>query len=390
MTETILYLEPVSGISGDMLLGAFLDLGVPVEVLNEAWSALGISNYEIEIFETQKSGMRALQCRVRTEEQKGPRSWKEYQKVLNSSQLPAGMRKNALALCRRLLELEARIHGTTLARAHLHEIGGSDLMIDVIGTLASVEYLKPSRILSSAVNIGRGFVSFSHGKLPVPAPATAALLEGVPVFQNEVEGELTTPTGALLLTHIVQGYGPIPTMTLLKTAAGAGEREIPGRPNILRMMLGSVAAQDSEEDIWLAETNIDDSNPQILAYFMEKAFEKSALDVFFTPVFMKKNRPGVRLSILATRDSLQEIIDLLFAETTAIGLRYWKVERQRLDRRWKDVKLGRWNVRIKESYREGKLYNYQPEYEDCRAVAEKTGKPVKEIIAEAIHRYLSS
>ena len=188
-----------------------------------------------------------------------------------------------------------------------------------------------------------------------------------------------------------EGYGPLPLMTLRKTAAGAGEREVPNHPNVLRMFLGEVeSGKEEEEDICLAETNIDDSNPQILAYFLEKAFDQGALDVFFTPVFMKKNRPGIRLSILATSSNLQQIIDLLFAETTAIGLRYWKVERQRLERRWKEVKLGKLTVRIKESLRNGKLFNYQPEYEDCRAVAEKTGRSVKEIIAESIHRYLSA
>lgn len=373
-----------------MLLGAFLDLGVPVEVLNEAWSSLGIDNYEIEISETMKAGIRALQCKVRTEESKGPRTWKEYQKVLENSGLAPGLRGDALRLCRKLFEIEAELHGSTIARMHLHEIGGSDLLIDVVGSLAAAAHLRPAHVTSSAVNTGRGFVRFSHGVLPVPAPATTKLLVDVPVFQNEVEGELATPTGVLLLTHLAETYGPMPAMTLLKTGVGAGEREIPGRPNVLRMFLGtSEAQQEAAEEICMAETNIDDSNPQILAYFMEKAFEKGALDVFFTPIFMKKNRPGVRLTVLAARTTLDAILDLLFAETTAIGLRYWKVERRTLDRRWKEVKLGRHTVRIKESFRDGRRFNYQPEYEDCRSVAEKTGRPVKEIIAEAIHRYLS-
>lgn len=374
-----------------MLLGAFLDLGVPVEVLNDAWSSLGIDNYEIEISETMKAGIRALQCKVRTDESKGPRTWKGYQKVLENSGLAPGLRAEALRLCRKLFEIEADLHGSSIARMHLHEIGGSDLLIDVVGSLAAVAHLRPAHVTSSAVNTGRGFVRFSHGVLPVPAPATTKLLVDVPVFQNEVEGELATPTGVLLLTHLAEAYGPMPAMTLVKTGAGAGEREIPGRPNVLRMFLGtSDAQQESAGEICMAETNIDDSNPQILAYFMEKAFEKGALDVFFTPVFMKKNRPGVRLTVLATRATLDAILDLLFAETTAIGLRYWKVERRTLDRQWKEVKLGRHTVRIKESFRDGKRFNYQPEYEDCRGVAEKTGRPVKEIIAEAIHKYLSN
>ena len=232
---------------------------------------------------------------------------------------------------------------------------------------------------------------FSHGTLPVPAPATTKLLEGVPVFQNEVEGELATPTGALLLTHLAKRFGPLPAMTLKRTGIGAGGREVVGRPNVLRMLLGTTAETTaSEDDIFMVESNIDDSNPQILAYFMEKAFENGALDVFFTPVFMKKNRPGVRVSILSVRSTLEKIAELLFVETTAIGLRFWPVERRTLDRRWKEVLVGKHVVRIKESHREGKVYNYQPEYEDCRKIAEKTGRSIKAILAEAIHSYLKN
>lgn len=390
MAETILYIEALSGVSGDMLLGAFLDLGVPVEVLNEAWSALGIDNYEIEISETTKAGLRALRCRVQTDENKGPRTWKDYRKLLESSSLPSTIRGPALQLCRKLFEIEAEFHRSNISRMHLHELGGTDLLIDVVGSLAAVQFLQPSQIHASPINTGRGFVKFSHGVLPVPAPATAKLLEGVPIFQNEVEGELATPTGALMVSHLAKRYGPMPQIQLLKTGTGAGERETHGRPNVLRMFFGAAATSlEAEEDTVLAETNIDDSNPQILAYFMEKAFEKGALDVFFTPIFMKKNRPGVRVSILAARPRLDELIDLLFAETTAIGLRYWNVERRKLERRWKEVRLGRHVVRIKESLRDNKIYNYQPEYEDCRKIAEKTGRPIKDILAESIHKYLT-
>jgi uncharacterized protein (TIGR00299 family) protein len=391
VTDQILYFEPLSGISGDMLLGAFLDLGVPVETLNQAWSALGLDNYEVEISETKKAGLRALQCRVRTEERQGPRTWSQYRKVVADSGLPPVLRDQTLKLCRRLFEIEAAFHKSTLSKMHLHEMGGTDLLIDVVGSLAAVDFLKPSGIFSSPVNTGRGFIRFSHGVLPVPAPATTALLEGVPVFQNEVEGELTTPTGALLLTHFARAFGPMPPMKLLKAGIGAGQQETPGHPNVLRVFMGeSRLPVEDPEDVVMAETNIDDSNPQILAYFMEKAFERGALDVFFTPVFMKKNRPGIRLTVLADRASVDEIIDLLFAETSAIGLRLWNVERRKLERRWKEVKIGGGVVRIKESYRNDRVYNYQPEYEDCRAIAEKTRRPVKAIIAESIHQYLAN
>ncbi len=387
MAEKILYIEATSGVSGDMLLGALLDAGVPAEVLSETWTALGIDNYEVEIFQTQKSGMNALRCRVSAQEAKGPKTWKEYKSLLENANLPDQIRGQAISLIKRLFEIEASIHGSSLQKLHLHEMGGTDLLLDVTGTLSALDYLKPALIKSSPVNTGRGFLTFSHGRFPIPAPATTKLLEGIPVFQNEVEGELTTPTGALLISTIARSFGEMPGMKLEKTGVGAGEMEIAGHPNVLRIFLGT--GMSPEEEIYIVETNLDDSSPQVLAYFMEKAFEQGALDVFFTPIFMKKNRPAVRLTLLTPAGLLESLLKLLFSETTAIGLRYWKVDRKTLDRRWSKIHLGKEEIRIKESYLNGNLANYQPEYEDCKKVAEKTKRPVKEVIAQAIHKYLS-
>jgi pyridinium-3,5-bisthiocarboxylic acid mononucleotide nickel chelatase len=388
MAEKILYIEATSGVSGDMLLGALLDAGVPPEVLSEAWTALGIDNYEVEIFQTQKSGMNALQCLVSTQEAKGPKTWKEYLSVLENSKLPEKIRLQTISLVKRLFETEASIHGSSLQKLHLHEMGGTDLLLDVTGTLSALDYLQPASITSSPVNTGRGFLTFSHGRFPIPAPATTKLLEGIPVFQNEVEGELTTPTGALLISSIATSFGEMPEMKLEKTGVGAGEMEIEGHPNVLRVFVGTGGSDP--EDIFLVETNLDDCSPQILAYFMEKALEQGALDVFFTPIFMKKNRPAVRLTLLAPTGLLETLLKLLFSETTAIGLRYWKVDRKTLDRRWSKIRMGKYEIRIKESYLNGTLANYQPEYEDCKKAAEKLKTPVKEIIAQAIHKYLST
>jgi pyridinium-3,5-bisthiocarboxylic acid mononucleotide nickel chelatase len=387
MADKILYIEATSGVSGDMLLGALLDAGVPVEVFSEAWTALGIDNYEVEIFQTQKSEVNALQCRVSTEETKGPKTWKDYRSLLEKSTLPDKIRVKAVSLVKRLFETEASIHGSSLQKLHLHEMGGTDLLLDVTGTLSALDYLQPVSIASSSVNTGRGFLTFSHGRFPIPAPATTKLLEGVPVFQNEVEGELTTPTGALLISSIASTFGEMPEMKLERTGVGAGEREITGHPNVLRIFVGTLVAR--EEDVYIVETSLDDSSPQILAYFMEKALEQGALDVFFTPIFMKKNRPAVRLTLLTPDGLLESLLKLLFLETTAIGLRYWKVDRKTLDRRWSKIRLGKQEIRIKESYLNGSLANYHPEYEDCKKAAQKLNKPVKEVIAQAIHKYLS-
>jgi len=386
MTENLLYIEATSGASGDMLLGAFLDSGVPVEVLAEAWNALDFENYEIEVFETQKSGMRALQCRVRTEEKKGPQNWKQYRSLINNSKLPENIRKQTLHLIKELFEIESSIHGIPINRLHLHEMGGTDLLIDVVGSLAAVEHLKPIQIRCSPINTGKGFFQFSHGRYPVPSPATTRLLEGLPIFQNEAEGELTTPTGALLLRHLVTTFGDLPAMQLQRTGVGAGEKEIPRHPNVLRMFFGT--ATTAEEAVHLIETNIDDCSPQLLGYFMERAFDLGALDVFFTPVFMKKNRPAVRLTVLSTASAMDAILKLVFSETTAIGLRHWKVDRKTLDRSWKKVRIGKHEIRIKESYLDGALYNYQPEFEDCKKVAATLKRPLKEVMALAIREYL--
>jgi uncharacterized protein (TIGR00299 family) protein len=387
MPEHILYIEATSGVSGDMFLGALLDVGVPIEILSEAWNSLDIDHYEVEIFQTQKSGLRALRCRITTDEAKGPKTWKEYSSLIERSRLTAPLRKKTLTLVKQLFETEAALHGTTLRKLHLHEMGGIDLLLDVVGTLAAIDHLQPFLIRVSTVNTGRGFLTFSHGRFPIPAPVTAILLEGIPVFQNDVEGELTTPTGALLIRTLADSYGEMPRMKLQKTGIGAGEKEIPGRPNILRIFLGT--ATELQESIFLVETNLDDSSPQVLAYFMEKAFEQGALDVFFTPIFMKKNRPAVRLSLLIPEPLMETILNLLFSETTAIGLRYWKVDRKTLDRKWSMVRIGKEEIRIKESYLNGTLSNYQPEFEDCKKAAEKLKRPIKDVIAQAVHLYLA-
>lgn len=389
--KRVLYIDATSGIAGDMILGALLDLEVPVEIFKNAWDQLGLDNYQVEVFETRKSGLKALQCKVITEEKKGPRTWKEYQQILTKSKLKNSIGRQALAVCKKLFEMEADSHGTSLSRLHLHEMGGTDLLIDVVGTLAGIDYLQPAQITASPVNTGKGFVSFSHGNYPVPAPATVRLLEGVPIFQNEVGGELTTPTGALLLTHLTHHFGDLPQMRLQKVGIGAGEKDTGDHPNVVRIFSGFVSeTADPEEEVYMLETNLDDSNPQIIAYFMEQAFELGALDVFFTPIFMKKNRPAVRLSVLTPKNLMQDVIRLLFSETTAIGLRYWKVGRQKLERRWHTVKVEGSDVRIKESFLDGTLYNYQPEYEDCKAAAQRSQRPVKEMIARAIQEYLNS
>jgi hypothetical protein len=388
MRENILYIEASSGVSGDMLLGAFLDAGVPVEVLSKIWDRIGINNYEAEIFETQKSGLRALQCRLRTKEEKGPHSWKEYRSLLTGSKLPDKIKSRTLELVRQLFEMEAFLHGSTLEKLHLHEMGGTDLLLDVTGCLAAIDFLQPDVIRCSPVNTGRGFLKFSHGEFPIPAPVVTKLLEGVPVFQNQVEGELTTPTGALLIRSLAQSYGEMPLLNLAKTGVGAGEKDISGRPNVLRIFIGS-GPDPAEEEIFIMESNVDDSSPQVLAYFMEKAFQLGALDVFFTPIFMKKNRPAVRLSLLVTASLLESMVHLLFSETTAIGLRYWKVDRKTMDRKWRKVRVGKYEIRIKESYLNGILTNYQPEFEDCKTAAEKMKRPIKDVMAQAIHKYLS-
>jgi pyridinium-3,5-bisthiocarboxylic acid mononucleotide nickel chelatase len=290
----------------------------------------------------------------------------------------------------RLAAAEAAIHAMPLERVHLHEVGALDSIIDIVGAVHGLEWVDADRVLSSPLNVGGGTARCAHGTFPVPAPATARLLEGVPIYSGEVALELVTPTGALIVTEYASGYQAMPLMTVQATGYGAGTRDVPGYPNVLRMWLGETTGAAVVERVLRIECEIDDMNPQLFGPLMERLADAGALDVFYVPVQMKKNRPGTLVTVLAPPDRREAIAGLLFAETTTIGLRYDEMQRDVLDREIRTIETPVGPIRVKVASRNGRVLNAAPEFDDCARVAREHGLPIKDVQALALKGWLES
>jgi uncharacterized protein (TIGR00299 family) protein len=392
MPQRILYLDPFSGISGDMTVGALLDLGADFEHLRRELDRLPVRGYGVSAGKCVRAGITATKfdVHVHTHHAHGHshphRAWRDIRDMIGSSTLSAWVKDKAHDAFARLAEAEGAIHGKAPEDVHFHEVGGVDAIVDVVGTMIAVEQLLPLRIFSSSVNVGRGVIQCAHGIYPAPGPATERLLQGIPVFSNEVAGELTTPTGATLLVTLVDAFAPRPPMTIRNSGYGAGTRETEGNANVLRMTLGEESAEAAAGAgrVVVIEATVDDMSPQLCGYFMERAFAEGALDVFFTPVQMKKNRPAVNLTVLCAPDLLNAMARLILTETTSIGIRYTSAERQVLDRRLLRVPTPYGEVAAKLSYLDGQMVNAAPEYEDCRRLASDAGVPLKQVLAAAV------
>jgi uncharacterized protein (TIGR00299 family) protein len=315
---------------------------------------------------------------------------KDIQRHIDRSALSAPARGRARELFERLAEAEAAIHEMPVERVHLHEVGAVDSIVDIVGAVFGLEWLGASRIVASPVNVGSGTVRCAHGVFPVPAPATARLLTGVPIYAGEVKSELTTPTGALLVTAYAESFGPLPEMRVSGIGYGAGDKDFPGHPNVLRLMVGESEAGRTTERILALECEIDDMNPQLFGPLMDRLHGAGALDVYYAAVQMKKNRPGTLVTVLARPEDREAISSLLFTETTTIGVRYHEVERERLDRQVKTVETPFGSIRIKVATRGGRVVNAAPEFEDCARVAREHGLPIKDIQAAATRAWLES
>jgi uncharacterized protein (TIGR00299 family) protein len=321
--------------------------------------------------------------RVVTPGDRGYRHWSDFERILRSSRLSGRVKSISLALVRRLFEAEAEVHGETAESVHLHELGSLDTLVDVVGAVSGLELLGVSEVVSSEVNVGGGFVETEHGRMTVPAPATALLLKGAPVFSDGDEHERTTPTGALLVRGLATRFGAFPSMTLRKVGYGLGTRDPEhGRPNALRLVLGE-AQRGGSETVLVLEATIDDMTPEQMGYLQEKLLELS-LDVFLTPVIMKKNRPGVNVTVLARPQARERVSETLFTEGTTLGVRYHEVRRQALERRFVSVSTGYGKVRVKEGILAGKVVNRAPELEDCRRLAVRRNVPLKEVQRAAL------
>jgi uncharacterized protein (TIGR00299 family) protein len=382
------YFDASTGLSGDMILGALLDLGVSSAQFKEKMNELELP-VNIQIRETRRASLRGLKVDVLVERKKTEtRKWTDIEAFLKESPFSPSVKKNALAIFKNLFKAEAKVHGNKFSKTHLHEIGADDAIIDILGSCYLAEVLDISEFYSSPLNLGAGWIKSSHGVLPVPPPATAELLKNVPVYSAWIKEELVTPTGAAIVSTLVKKFIPFPEITYEKIGHGAGSKDFPKIANILRIFYGKKEEFKAEKKVYTIEANIDDSNPQVLASFLDKAMKSGALDVFFTPVLMKKNRLATKLTVLAAADKIDFLISTIFKETSSIGIRYYPVERRVLEREIKQVKILGEEIRMKISYFEGKAVNIQPEFLDCQRLAKKKERPVKEITQLALMEYL--
>jgi uncharacterized protein (TIGR00299 family) protein len=387
---THLHFDCFSGAAGDMILGALIDCGLPLAGLRAALGGLAVDHDEVWTERVNRAGIVATKFRVRDEEtQTHPhRHVTAIHELIDRSSLSAGAKDRAKGLFTRLAEAEAAIHGTTVEKVHLHEVGALDSIVDVVGAVYAIEQLGIERVTASPLNVGSGTVQTAHGRYPVPAPATARLLSGASIYSGPQQAELVTPTGALLITHYAESYGPVPPMQLEKVGYGAGTRDFPDAPNVLRVLIGESQGKGHSHSVVQIEAEIDDMNPQIFGLLMDKLLETGALDVFYTPIQMKKNRPGTLLSIIAPPSAREALMALVFRETTTIGIRYTEMKRECLDRESVMVETPFGPVAVKVARRNGEILNASPEFEDCARVAAASGRPVKDVHAAAMKAFL--
>lgn len=382
-----IYFEAKAGLSGDMILGALLDLGFSPARFRAKMAELDLP-IQLRLKNVERSHLRALHVDVRVKSRhSGGRKWKDIQTFIKKAPVSPSVRERSLAIFERLFRAEAKVHGCRLEETHLHEAGADDALIDVLGCAYLAEELEIGEFYASPLNIGHGWVKTTHGLLPVPPPAVVELLKGIPVYSYGPEAELVTPTGAAVISTLVSKFVPFPELTYEKTGCGAGSRNFPGFPNILRAFYGRASQFSASKKVYLIEATIDDSNPQVLASFMDRALDIGALDVFLTPVVMKKNRLATKLTLLAELDKIETLIAAVFRETSSIGVRYFPVERRALERTVKKIRLLGESVGIKVSRLEGKDINIQPEFSDCLKIARTKGFSVKEVLRMAMQEY---
>jgi pyridinium-3,5-bisthiocarboxylic acid mononucleotide nickel chelatase len=378
----ICYFDAFSGISGDMTVGALLDAGADWTQLEGALTSLGLeAKFRSE--KTKRKGIAASKFFVDFEEQKKHRHLPHIEKIILAGELSDNAKRNSLAVFRRLGEAEAKSHSVPIEKVHFHEVGAVDSICDIVGACVALDQLGVQEVRASRINVGSGTVNTEHGILPVPAPATAELLKGVPVYAAGPEAELTTPTGAALITTLASGFGSLPSLQVEAQGFGAGTKEFPTQANVLRVLIGEQTYATEATTVSVLETNIDDATPQVLGYAMERLLASGALDVTLTPILMKKNRPATQLSVIATPETQEHLAAILFAETPTLGLRVYRAERRILVRHVASVETPYGAVRVK--YSDSGSFN--PEYDDCHKAAQDHQVPLRAVIAEASAAY---
>ncbi|MGB7439411.1 MAG: nickel pincer cofactor biosynthesis protein LarC [Candidatus Acidiferrum sp.] len=384
------YFDCFSGISGNMTLGALLDAGCSVDLLRAKLQTLQVPGWEILDEKVWKNGMAATFVDVKTQDTQTHRSLTTILGIIEKSDLSQRVKERASAIFTNLGQAEASVHDVPIEKIHFHEVGAVDAIIDIVGVCIGFEELGFEKFTCSALNVGGGTARMAHGTLPVPAPATARLLIGKPTYSNGVQKELVTPTGAAIVATLCDSFGPQPAMTVSAIGYGAGSADLESQPNVLRIMAGELARSTSDSHagtIRVLEANLDDMNPQIFGYLLERALNAGALDVFATPVHMKKNRPGTLVTILCNPEDEHKFQQMLFAETTTLGVRSHLVERYALPREFVSVSTPFGDVRMKVSRAGGRVQHASPEFDDCRKLAEEKKVPLHEVMEQAMLRF---
>lgn len=387
----VAYFDCFSGISGNMILGALIDLGLDIEELRAELSNLPLQGYQLEARRVAKQGISAIYVDVVAhgdEAEKG-RKLKDILNLIDQSEINEEVKGLSKQIFVRLGEAEAKIHNQDLTSVHFQEIGAIDTLIDILGSLIGLKLLGIERVSCSPLNVGKGLVRCSHGLLPIPAPITAELLKGLPVYATDVEGELTTPTGAAIITSIATHFGDMPSLRIQKVGYGAGKMDL-AIPNLLRVFVGEAMEQAKDyttEGVTVLETNIDDMNPQFYDHIMESLLQAGALDVFLTPVQMKKNRPGTLLSVITPKGQVEELLNILFKESTTLGVRVSETRRLSLPRSFHVIKTKFGEIRVKVAHRGNSIIKMAPEYEDCKKAAKDYQVPLSQVYAEVQRKW---
>jgi uncharacterized protein (TIGR00299 family) protein len=378
------YFDCFSGISGDMTIGALIDAGLSFEELREQLATLNVPGYELSIEKVTKHGIAGTKFHVHVHDPGTQhRRLRDIETILRGSGLPSRIQDRALEVFTRLAKAEATIHHTTLDQVHFHEVGAIDSIVDITGAVVGLDLLDVHRVLASAVNVGAGFIRAAHGVLPVPGPATAELLKGAPTYARGNDGELTTPTGGALLATLAESFGPLPYLRVEQIGYGAGSKDLPHAPNLLRVFIGEDGTRGDADMITVLEANLDDMNPEWFEYAQEQLFTHGALDVFYTPIFMKKNRPATKLTVLCEAGTVDSIVDTLFQHTSTFGVRTYEVRRQKLQRYSQTVDTPFGPIAVKIGQWGGQVVQISPEYESCRQAARHCGAALKEVYQAA-------
>jgi len=379
-----LYFDCFAGASGDMILGAMVAAGVEPRVLMGQLSLLNLHGYSIDFQPVDRSGLSATHVRVQIPKEHSHRHLSDILKIIYDSQLSDAVKDRAAKVFSRLAEAEAHVHNQPVEKIHFHEVGAMDAIIDVVGAAICFEVAGIERFVCSPLQVGSGFVDMEHGRFPVPPPAVAELLKGAPVYSTEIKGEMVTPTGAAIIATVCTEYGPIPSMELQRTGYGAGTRQYDTFPNALRVLIGETEFREAKEErLWMLETNVDDMSPQIFGHVMERALAMGALDCYFTSIQMKKDRPGVLVSVLCRPNDKASLADMLFAETTTLGIRSYEVQRRALEREIVRVETEYGPIDVKVARLNGHVVNEMPEYDQCREAARKAGVALRVVESAA-------